>query len=164
MPRGLVVKGPSLEIVDDIAGLRFPVIVKPAFEGSSKGITRKSVVDDKAQLHDVIESRCEKLYTQPVLVEEYIEGDELTVGIVGNEPEVIGIMRVVPVMKQERFVYGLEAKRDWRRQVRYEVPAKLERADENCSAQGGDDGVPRIGLPRCGADRFSSFARGAVFS
>ena len=66
-------------------------------------------------------------YEQPILVEEFVVGDELTVGLVGNDdPEIIGIMRVLPNQPSERFVYSLEVKRDFRRQVRYEHPAKLE--------------------------------------
>ena len=63
---------------------------------------------------------------QPVLVEEYIDGDELTVGVIGNDPpHVLGVMRVLPTQRTERFVYSLEVKRDWRNQVRYECPARL---------------------------------------
>ena len=67
-----------------------------------------------------------RVTAQPILVEEFIEGDELTVGVVGNDPpRVVGVMRVVPQQPTERFVYSLEVKRDWQRQVRYECPARL---------------------------------------
>jgi D-alanine-D-alanine ligase len=95
-------------------------IVKPAWEGSSKGIREKCLVRDQAELRDVVES-LRRDYRQPLLVEEFIDGDELTVGMVGNDPpEIIGIMRVVPNTPTEHFVYSLEVKRDFRRQVRYE--------------------------------------------
>jgi D-alanine-D-alanine ligase len=130
VPAGVLVDRPPEELASELAALPLPVIVKPAFEGSSKGINGKSVVDDCAMLHDVV-AQCVADYRQPVLVEQFIEGDELTVGIVGNVvPEVMGIMRVVPIASQRRFVYGLDVKRDWRRQVRYEVPAQLSRSDE----------------------------------
>ena len=71
-------------------------------------------------------------HRQPVLVEEYIAGDELTVGLVGNTSlrqsrsvKIIGIMRVLPTQPSDRFVYSLEVKRDWQRQVRYECPPRL---------------------------------------
>lgn len=100
-------------------------IVKPAWEGSSKGIREKCLVHDVVQLREVVES-LRRDYRQPLLVEEFIEGDELTVGMVGNDPpEIIGIMRVVPNTPTEHFVYSLEVKRDFRRQVRYECPPPL---------------------------------------
>jgi D-alanine-D-alanine ligase len=103
----------------------FPVIVKPAWEGSSKGIRGKSLVEHPSELPDVIES-IQSDHRQPVLVEEYIDGDELTVGLIGNAPpRLIGIMRVLPVQPTERFIYSLEVKRDYLRQVRYEVPPRL---------------------------------------
>jgi D-alanine-D-alanine ligase len=59
-------------------------------------------------------------------VEEFIEGEELTVGIVGNAlPRIIGIMRVLPQTPTERFVYSLEVKRDYQRRVCYESPPQL---------------------------------------
>jgi D-alanine-D-alanine ligase len=69
-------------------------------------------------------------YEQPVLVEEFIDGDELTVGIVGNAPpQVIGVMRIVPLTVKSNFVYSLEVKRDWVSRVRYECPAQLSSED-----------------------------------
>ena len=109
--------------------LGFPVIVKPAWEGSSKGITKRCLVDTSDELTKVARDLARD-YTQPILVEEFIDGDELTVGIIGNErPDIVGIMRVLPTEPTERFVYSLEVKRDWRRLVRYECPAELKAED-----------------------------------
>jgi D-alanine-D-alanine ligase len=130
VPTGVVV-GPERLVPEAISEveLHFPVIVKPAWEGSSKGIREKSLVDDPVTLAGVIEDM-RRDYRQPVLVEEYIEGDELTVGVLGNNPaKLIGIMKVLPEFPTERFVYSLEVKRDFERQVRYECPARLSNAD-----------------------------------
>jgi D-alanine-D-alanine ligase len=106
----------------------FPVIVKPAWEGSSKGIRGKCVVDSVPELL-AARSELRRSYQQPILVEEFIAGDELTVGVIGNDsPLVIGVMRVLPQQPEERFVYSLEVKRDWERRVRYECPAQLPAA------------------------------------
>ncbi len=118
---------PDQSIEDIVAhkDLLFPAIVKPAWEGSSKGIRGKCVVDTAEELIEAIENQG-RAYRQPVLVEEYIEGEELTVGIVGNSPpKIIGVMQVLPQWKEERFVYSLEVKREYRKRVRYECPAKL---------------------------------------
>jgi D-alanine-D-alanine ligase len=115
----------SLEDIETRNCLPWTAIVKPAWEGSSKGIRGKCVVDSPTELIAAIEAH-RRAYRQPVLVEEYIEGDELTVGIVGNSPpKVIGVMRVLPKQKEERFIYSLEVKRDFRQRVHYECPAKL---------------------------------------
>src|SRR4030043_1411257 len=66
-------------------------------------------------------------YQQPVMVEEFIAGDEVTVGIVGNSPpKVLGIMRVLPKQRSTYFIYSLEVKREWEQLVEYECPARLE--------------------------------------
>lgn len=117
-------------LLDSLAGsCSFPVIVKPAWEGSSKGIRNKCLVDSFADLLEVVESSRQD-YQQPILVEEYIQGDELTVGITGNDPPcILGVMRVVPAQPTEQFIYSLEVKRDWQRQVRYECPAPISQKD-----------------------------------
>ena len=102
----------------------YPVIVKPAWEGSSKGIRGKCVVDSAADLLAALVARADQ--RQPLLVEEYIEGEELTVGVLGNAPpRVLGILRVVPTQVRSRFVYSLEVKRNYADHVRYECPPQL---------------------------------------
>jgi D-alanine-D-alanine ligase len=115
---------------EDLVRLVFPVFVKPAFEGSSKGILASSLIEDRDHLHGALE-QLNGVYRQPVLIEEFIDGDELTVGIVGNQPaKSFGIMRVLPRHKVAGpFVYSLEIKRDWERLVRYECPAQLSPSD-----------------------------------
>jgi D-alanine-D-alanine ligase len=67
--------------------LRFPVIVKPNAEGTSKGIDNASVVRDmkalKARVKKVLEE-----YKQEAIVEEFIRGTEFTVAVIGNEEPV----------------------------------------------------------------------------
>ncbi len=65
--------------------LKFPLIVKPRFEGSSKGISDKSYVRDYSELKRQVEFIL-KTYHQPALIEEFISGYEFTVAIVGNDP------------------------------------------------------------------------------
>lgn len=105
--------------------LTFPVIIKPACEGSSKGIRLTSLALDVRQAEEEA-SRILDGYRQPVMVEEFIDGEEITVGIVGNaKSAVLGMMRVVPKQPVEHFVYSLEVKRDYVNLVDYECPARL---------------------------------------
>lgn len=69
--------------------LKFPVIVKPAREGTSKGISSDSIAHDAAAVKNKVKKIVEK-YNQPALVEEFISGQEFTVAIIGtDEPEVL---------------------------------------------------------------------------
>jgi D-alanine-D-alanine ligase len=68
--------------LDDLH-LRFPLIVKPSREDASIGIENSSVVRDIKSLHQRI-ADVVNIYNQPALVEEYIEGRELNVAIIGN--------------------------------------------------------------------------------
>jgi D-alanine-D-alanine ligase len=105
----------------------FPVIVKPAYEGSSKGIRFTSLAFNGRQGEEEA-TRILADYRQPVMVEEFIDGEEITIGVIDNAPaRVLGIMRVVPRKKPEHFVYSLEVKRDYLNLVDYECPAALAR-------------------------------------
>lgn len=73
--------------------LRFPLIVKPNFEGSAKGITASNVVQDKQGLCGKVRE-INKDYKQDVLVEEFIHGKELTVGILEN-----GKAMILPILE-----------------------------------------------------------------
>ena len=111
----------------DAHGLRFPLIVKPAFEGSSVGVRLSSRVADEAALRREV-ARVLEGYAQPVLVEEYCSGAELTVGILGTgaSARAIGALQIVPRHgSASEFVYSREVKRDWENQVAYEHPPKL---------------------------------------
>jgi D-alanine-D-alanine ligase len=73
--------------------LRFPLIVKPNCEGSAKGINKSNVVENKKTLFKKIDEII-KLYKQEALVEEFIDGKELTVGIIEN-----GKTTVLPILE-----------------------------------------------------------------
>ncbi len=73
-----------------LEGLCFPVIAKPAAEDGSLGITDASVAADERAARLAIAAVLDAY--GPVLVEEYIEGRELNVPVLGNDPP-----RVLPV-------------------------------------------------------------------
>jgi D-alanine-D-alanine ligase len=108
--------------------LRFPLIVKPNAEGSSKGVHKTSVVDTEAELREAAREMIAK-YEQPALVESYIGGREFTVGLLGERrPKVLPPMEVVFLGGEQHPVYSFEYKQDWSKKIRYDVPANLEPA------------------------------------
>lgn len=110
--------------------LRFPLIVKPVAEGSSKGVHTTSVVEGEAELRQVAREMAAR-YRQPALVEEYVAGREFTVGLLGERrPRVLPAMEVVfaPSVGPHP-VYSFAHKLAPTDQIRYEVPARLTPSD-----------------------------------
>jgi len=111
--------------------MRFPLIVKPNAEGSSKGIGSTSVVDTEEELRAAVKNIVER-YRQPAIVEEYIAGREFTVGLLGDKrPRVLPPMEIK--FKDEsvdRPVYDFAVKQEWEQHVYYECPAKLTEAEQ----------------------------------
>jgi D-alanine-D-alanine ligase len=74
----------------------FPVIVKPNFGDSSFAITKESVAYDLEELNDAIVRIREKVgYEKPVLLEEFLTGKDLTIGIIGNPPDPYTFLPIV---------------------------------------------------------------------
>lgn len=134
--RSVGVKGPLSQVVlstKDLTSinLKFPLIVKPNKEGSSKGIFNDSVVTDNKSLKKAV-NRLLTGFGGEVLIEEYIDGRELTVGLLGTP------VRVLPIVEQKfdflpkgfNKVAGYEAKWIYEDNLKdlsdaYECPAKL---------------------------------------
>jgi D-alanine-D-alanine ligase len=111
--------------------LKFPVIVKPNQEGSSKGVSaHASVVDDEEGLRAVVRELLER-YRQPALIEDYIAGREFTVGLLGDKrPRVLPPMEILFKDKDNpRPVYDYQIKQEWEKHVYYECPASLTPAE-----------------------------------
>ena len=116
----------------------FPVIVKPNFGDSSFGINQHSVAHTHEQLIDAITMIREKLgYDKPILVEAFLTGSDLSVGVIGNP---FTTYMVLPIIEEDYSevpsnlprVCGYEAK--WIPESPYfkikSVPAKLSEATE----------------------------------
>lgn len=109
--------------VEEIGRVKFPpppLFVKPLDEGSSKGIRNnpicRRIMEAEERARWLMET-----YRRPVIVEQFVPGREITVGVVGSE--VLGILEVVPRGgKNPEFIYSLEVKRDFERQVEYVTP------------------------------------------
>lgn len=82
---------------DNIFGLpfNFPVIVKPNFGDSSFGITQRSVAYNIEEMINAISEIRENFgYDKPLLVEEFLTGKDLSVGIIGNPPDNYNILPI----------------------------------------------------------------------
>jgi len=142
--------------------LTFPLLVKPVAEGTSKGVTKKSIVHDEGELREVARELIGK-YRQPALVESYIAGREFTIGLLGERrPRVLPPMEIVFLDPRDPTpIYSFEMKQDWNEQIRYEVPAKvtpreldrLERAARECFAALGCRDVARLDFRMDGEGR-----------
>jgi len=110
--------------------MKFPLIVKPNAEGSSKGIGSTSVVDTEEELRAAVKV-CVERYRQPALVEEYIAGREFTVGLLGDKrPRVLPSMEIKFKNDTKRPVYDYAVKQEWEQHVYYECPAKLTETEQ----------------------------------
>ena len=74
----------------------FPVIVKPNLGDSSFGITQRSVANNFEEIVNAISEIREKFgYDNPILVEEFLTGNDLSVGILGNPPESYNVLPII---------------------------------------------------------------------
>src|SRR3990167_5435364 len=111
----LGIKTPPFWVLDGTANLhdvpgRFPFFVKPLWQGSSRGIRFSSRVNDQNGLKQEINRLFHNYPDEPVIVEEYIQGREFTVTVIGNKtPEVFGIMEMTfQDSNKKDFCYSLE--------------------------------------------------------
>lgn len=112
--------------------LKFPLIVKPNAEGSSKGISDKAIASEREELLTLINSNI-NMYKQDMLVEEYIAGREFTVALLGNgdELKVFPPMEIIYANKQEKFnIYSYQVKKNYKELISYECPAALDKKTE----------------------------------
>jgi len=72
------------QLIEMRSGMNYPLIVKPAREEASYGISLKSVVNNEAELVNRVCFVHER-FKQEALVEEFIEGREVYVGVIGND-------------------------------------------------------------------------------
>ena len=105
----------------------WPLMVKPVAEGSSKGVLKKSVCHNEAELRELVKEMVGR-YQQPALIEEFVGGREFTVGLLGERrPKVLPPMEIVFLDKSDKTpIYRFEDKLESNDRIRYEVPAKLD--------------------------------------
>jgi D-alanine-D-alanine ligase len=128
--------------------MQFPLFVKPSREGTGMGISAESIVHNEEQLRTQM-GRLFERYDQPVLVERFIDGREVTVGVVGNligpvawrlpddeeAPRMQRGLHFFPPLEidmsrypeEEKGVYTSRIKVDWVDEFHYLCPAPLEK-------------------------------------
>ena len=113
--------------------VKFPAIVKPLHEGSSKGIYNSCVVKNTGELEREVQIVL-STYNQPALVEEFLSGREFTVAMLGNGDAI----RTLPIVEIKfdalppgvNPIYSYEAKWIWDQSEQpleiFECPAELD--------------------------------------
>ncbi len=121
------------ELQDVPARLRYPLMVKPILEGSSKGVPDSALVRHRKQLLQQVEWAL-ATYRQPLLIEEFLPGREFTVAMIGNGAQ----LRMLPAVeidfsalpKGVNPIYSYEAKWVWDREEQplsiFSCPASLD--------------------------------------
>ncbi|WP_089933659.1 D-alanine--D-alanine ligase family protein [Candidatus Entotheonella palauensis] len=113
----------------------FPLMVKPLYEGSSKGIWGESVVSNPVDLRRQVRRVLER-YEQPALVETFLPGREFTVALLGNgvHVEVLPVVeiRFSALHREAVPIYSYEAKWLWDTPARpldiFHCPAEIDAA------------------------------------
>jgi len=85
---------PNDQIVS-LPSLLFPAIVKPNFGDSSIGITQHAVVHNAKELITYIDTLKDTLSGNPILIQEFLQGSEYSVGIIGNP----GKFEILPILE-----------------------------------------------------------------
>lgn len=111
-----------VERPDDIArvALPLPLFAKPVAEGTGKGIHAHSKIRTSEQL-DAVCRELLRAFRQPVLVETFLPGREVTVGIAGtgDDARVLGVMEVLLRSTAESDVYSFTNKAQYEGRVDY---------------------------------------------
>ncbi len=108
--------------------LQYPIIIKPSDEGSSRGIHQDSLVFNERDLIAKVEEEL-KIYNPPIMLNEYIEGREFTVGLIGNGEDIT----ILPIQEVDLSAlpegllkfYSFEIKAYHKAHTKYHIPADL---------------------------------------
>ena len=105
------------DVAKHLGELEFPVLLKPNFGGSGVGITAESIVYDADRLFTLVSEYVTR-YNQPCLVENYINGTDVTVGLLGNLPvEVLPPGKTVTYEGKRKVICPFPLSRSLREQL-----------------------------------------------
>lgn len=114
------------------SNMKYPLIVKPNAEGSSKGISDCAVVKDRRELKALLDKNF-AAYGQAMLVEEFIEGREFTVGVINNGEDAFAFppMEIKFINNTPKYnVYSFNVKKNYKDYVEYISPAQIDKSME----------------------------------
>lgn len=121
------------QILSRIRMLNLPVIIKPNFGGGSTGISEKNICFDYEAALDL----CILLYTyhkMPILIEEYISGEEVELILVGNHKNVVFSEEVQLLMSNKKYytteVWGYETKKVDDTNVDFKMSSLISQKDK----------------------------------
>ena len=113
-----------VETATDLAAvdLPFPLFAKPVAGGTSVGVTASSKIPDRDALNRRVGELLER-FRQPVLVETFLPGREVTVGIAGtgSRARVLGVMEVLLQPSADEDVYSFDNKARYQERVKYSL-------------------------------------------
>lgn len=125
--RAAGVATPDFAVISEPGQLRnvrlpYPLFAKPVAEGTGKGVSSESKINNPAELKSV----CRRLLTehkQPVLVERFLPGRELTVGIVGTgrKATAVGTLEIALLPEADAEVYSYRNKENCEELVEYRM-------------------------------------------
>lgn len=129
--------------------MTFPLFIKPSREGTSIGVTPESILHTESDLRAQLPLLFER-YHQPALVERFVEGREITIGVIGNldapaarrvpederAPRVFSGLHLLPPLEvdmeqyppEEGRIYSSRLKVDWVYDFHFHCPAELSQA------------------------------------
>lgn len=136
--RDLGIRTPPFAVLRDesdlsAVSLPFPLFAKPVGGGSSVGVSAASYVTSAVELQRVFTDLSER-FRQPVIVESFMPGRDLTVGVIGTgaDAHAIGVLEVLFSHHAEPHAYSYKNKQDWVGKVRYRV------ADDEAAVEASD--------------------------
>ncbi len=107
-----------------LGNFNFPLLVKPVKEGSSRGIKKENLIENRDHLEKLV-YQINKKWHQATLVEDFIMGREFTIGVLGNEILPIMELNFINVRPKEKGFYYKEIK-DEDEEIEFICPALLD--------------------------------------
>jgi D-alanine-D-alanine ligase len=154
-PRGQLVRHLS-----ELSSIEPPVIVKPNFEGSSKGITQASVVVEREALRTTVEELLAR-YPAGVLIEEFVDGMDVSVGWIAG----LGVLTPIGYAYEPtgpHRILDLSLKQGPPERVRMEIPAALDGRTRGTLARAAARAFDVLGVRGYGRADFRVTRGGAV--